>query len=100
MRKEDGAFIGEVNLHKSVEQDWHEMGIVLDAKYRGMGYSVEALKLLVKHGFEKMQVSAIHNIFEVECKAAIQTHLSAGVQVHSKRDGMIELLITKKGDEK
>ena len=32
---------------KSDTAPWHEMGIVLDAKFRGQGYAVEALKLLL-----------------------------------------------------
>lgn len=36
VREDDNAFIGEVNLHKSKNADWYEMGIVLEAKYRGL----------------------------------------------------------------
>ena len=95
VRIEDGKFIGEVNLHKSKENDWYEMGIVLEARYRGLGYSIEALKLLLKHGFETMNVSAVHNKFEIERKAAIQTHLSAGFTEYEKDNNMIELIITR-----
>ena len=93
VRKEDHAFIGEVNLHKSSENDWHEMGIVIEAKYRGMGYSTEALKQLVKYGFENMNVKAIHNMFELEREAAIHTHLGAGFKQYAKHGDTIELLI-------
>lgn len=96
VRQEDNAFIGEVNLHESAEKDWHEMGIVLDAKYRGQGYSVEALKLLVEYGFERMHVRAIHNFFETERAAAVRTHLAAGFEVLAKNENMIELIIQNK----
>lgn len=95
VRKIDNTFIGEVNLHNSAEHDWHEMGIVIEAKYRGQGYSVEALKLLIKYGFEEMNVSAIHNMFEMDRTAAIHTHLSAGFQEYGKCDNMLELLIAR-----
>lgn len=94
VRKSDGAFIGEVNLHKSDENDWHEMGIVIEAKYRGQGYSTEALKLLVEYGFEKMGTVAVHNVFETERKAAIHTHFSAGFSQYAMHDNMVELIIT------
>ena len=42
-----------------------------------------------------MNVSAIHNKFEIERKAAIQTHLSAGFTEFEKDDNMIELIITR-----
>ena len=45
-RDKDHAFIGEVSLHKNERNDWFEMGIIIEAKYRGMGYSVPALNLL------------------------------------------------------
>jgi RimJ/RimL family protein N-acetyltransferase len=50
-RYEDHTFIGEVSLHKSEKNDWFEMGIIIEAKYRGMGYSVPALHLLLEHAF-------------------------------------------------
>ena len=95
VRIEDGKFIGEVNLHKSKENDWYEMGIVLEARYRGLWYSIEALKLLLKHAFITMNASAVHNKFEIERKAAIQTHLSAGFTEYEKDNNMIELIITR-----
>ena len=96
VRKEDGAFIGEVNLHESSEHDWHEMGIVIEAKYRGKGYAKIALRQLIEYGFEQMKVKAIHNIFETERMAAIRTHLAAGFREYARDDGMVEFLITAK----
>lgn len=40
VRESDGEFIGEVNVHINENDDWYHMGIVLEAKYRGKGYSV------------------------------------------------------------
>ena len=37
-RDKGHAFIGEVSLHKNERNDWFEMGIIIEAKYRGMGY--------------------------------------------------------------
>jgi len=44
-RDNDHAFIGEVNLHENEKNDWFEMGIIIEARYRGMGFSVPALRL-------------------------------------------------------
>ena len=95
VRTEDNTYIGEVNVHKSSNADWYEMGIVLETKYRGMGYAVEALKLLLKYAFETLGAQVVHNDFEETRTAAVRTHLSAGFTEYAKHDGIIELLITK-----
>lgn len=95
MRKSDGAFLGEVNLHKSAEHNWHEMGIVLEARYRGMGYSTEALSLLLKHAFNVMGADAVHNDFESSRLAALHAHLTAGFSVLQESNGVIELVLTR-----
>lgn len=95
VRESDGAFLGEVNLHKSETHGWHEMGIVLEARHRGMGYSVPALRLLMAHAFEVMGVEAIHNDFEASRSAATRAHLAAGFSVLRNADGLLELLMTR-----
>lgn len=95
VRKEDGAFIGEVNLHKNSEKDWYEMGIVLEAKYRGKGYATEALELLLKYAFEELNINAVHNDFEIWRGAAEKTHLSSGFKKYKSENGILELIITK-----
>ena len=93
--EKDLAFIGEVSLHKNEKNDWFEMGIIIEAKYRGMGYSVPALHLLLEHAFTKMNVKAVHNFFEDNRKAAINLHLKAGFIQTGHKDGMVDFLITK-----
>ncbi len=99
-RAEDRVFIGEVNLHKNEKNDWFEMGIIIEAKYRGMGYSVPALSLLLEHAFTKMNAGAVHNDFEESRKAAINLHLKVGFIETSDKDGMVDFLITKEQYEK
>ena len=94
-RERDGAFLGEVNLHKSAGRDWHDMGIVLEARYRGQGYSVEALHLLLSQAFDVMHLSAVHNDFETKRSAAVSAHIAAGFSVFRETDGLLELLITR-----
>ena len=93
VRNSDNKFIGEVNIYKS--NPWFEMGIVIESKYRGMGYSSYALKLLLYHAFENMNANAVHNSFEDTRTAAIKTHISAGFKEIKHQNGIIEFLITK-----
>lgn len=95
VRESDGKFIGEVNVHMNTDAGWYEMGIVLEAKYRGKGYAVAALQLLLQHAFEKMDANAVHNNFEEERSAAVQTHLTVGFTKYRQENGILELLITR-----
>ena len=95
VRKSDRAFIGEVNLHRSGESGWHDMGIVLEAKYRGMGYAEEALSLLLSHGFEEMGAAAVQNDFEDSRAAAVRTHLACGFRVVCRKPGLVTLRILR-----
>ncbi len=95
VRNEDNAFLGEVNLHFSPNNDWYEMGIVIEEKYRGKDYATEALKLLLKEAFEVLGAKAVHNDFESVRSAAIKTHLSAGFTKYKEENGILEFIITK-----
>ena len=46
---------GIINLY-TPEKDWHDMGIVIYAPYRGRGYGVTALKLMLDHAFRELGV--------------------------------------------
>lgn len=94
-RDNDHTFIGEMNLHKNEKNDWFEMGIIIEAKYRGMGYSVPALNLLLEYAFTKMNAKAVHNYFEDNRKAAITLHLKAGFIQTGHKNGIVDFLITK-----
>lgn len=95
MRLEDGAFVGEVNLHQSGAHPWYEMGIVLEAKYRGHGYAAEAMRLLLAHAFEALHAQAVHNYFEESRASALRSHLAAGFIQTEKENGIVDLLLTK-----
>lgn len=94
-READGAFIGEVNVHRNPNARWYEMGIVIEAKYRGRGYAADSLWLLLQHAFEEMNADAVHNDFEAERSAAVQTHLAAGFAIYRQENGMLELMISR-----
>lgn len=94
-KKEDNTFIGEVNIHWNNDKSWYDMGIVIEAKYRGMGYSIEALKKLLKVAFIEYTAPAVHNDFENTRQAAIITHQKVGFNIISESNGVVDLLITK-----
>lgn len=100
VRDSDGAFIGEVNVHQNPGAPYYDMGIVLEARYRGMGHAVPALRLLLRHAFEEMGATAIHNDFEETRVAAVKTHLAAGFTVYKRENGIVKLMITREQYEK
>ena len=95
VRVEDGVFVGEVNLHKSGQHPWYEIGIVLEGKHRGQGYAAPGLQLLLEYAFQTLGASAVHNDFEETRQAAVRLHLNAGFQICKQEHGLMELLITR-----
>ena len=96
-RSADGAWIGDVNFHYNPAKDWWDMGIVLYAPYRGKGYAVPALKLMLEHAFRDCGISRIHNDFEVARNeiSAWETHRRAGFRELGMEDGFLQMMITK-----
>lgn len=94
-RIEDGCFIGEVNLHKSNSGDWYDMGIVLESQYRGKGFSIEALILLLNEAFNCFSAKAVRNDFEITRETALKLHLVVGFQIVREEKGIVILEITK-----
>lgn len=96
-RSSDGAWIGNVNFHYTPKKDWWDMGIVIYAPYRGKGYAVPALKLMLEHAFRDCGISRIHNDFEVARNevSAWETHRKAGFREVGIVDGFLQMMITK-----
>lgn len=94
-RKDDDSFIGEVNLHRIMNDSWYEMGILLESKHRGNGYAKEVIWLLLRYAFEVMNVDVIHNSFEEKRSAAVHIHLSAGFEKYRSENGILELIISR-----
>lgn len=94
-REEDNSFIGEVNLNLSDKYKYYDMGIVIEAKYRGLGYSLEALKKLMEVAFEKYGALEVHNDFETTRKSATAIHNAVGFNIIDEVNGIAKLVITR-----
>lgn len=95
VKKDDNSFMGEVNLYLDDNNKWYNMGIVLESKYRGLGYSLEALKKLMQVAFNDYNALAVHNNFELTRQSAISIHKAVGFNIINEVDGIVDLLITR-----
>ena len=94
-RTSDGAWIGDVNFHYTPERGWWDMGIVIYAPYRGKGYAVPALRLLLDQAFRVCGISRLHNDFETTRDAAWAIHRKVGFKEMGLEDGILQLMLTK-----
>ncbi len=94
-RKEDGSFLGEVNLFRKGEPGWYEMGIVLKSDFRGKGYSSEGMGLLLRQAFEEMGAAGVRNEFEPSRASAWTLHLGAGFEPAGEGDGAVVLRLPR-----
>lgn len=94
VRKDDGAFIGEVVLRQKNESGRYEMGVVIEACHRGNGYSAEAMGLLLNVAFNRLNATVVCNDFERSRAAALKLHLNAGFEIVCE-DECVHLELTR-----
>lgn len=94
VRKSDGMFIGEVVLRQEGAPGRYEMGVVIEACHRGMGYSAEALKLLMDVAFGRLNAQVVCNDFERSRAAALKLHLNTGFEIVGE-DDCVHLELTR-----
>ena len=71
------------------------MGIVIYAPYRGRGYAVPALKLLLNHAFRVCGISRLHNDFESTRDVEWAIHRKVGFMELGVENGFLQMMITK-----
>lgn len=86
VRESDGEFVGEVVLRQEGTAGRYEMGVVIEACYRGMGYSEEALKMLMDVAFGRLNAKVVCNDFERSRTAALKLHLKTGFEIVREDD--------------
>lgn len=100
--KEIDEPIGEVYYY--LDNGIHSMGIVIQDRYRGKGYSYNALLELEKVAFEKNNISELSDLIPLDRTGAIKTFKKAGFihtelenkeLVFGKESISRQLLITK-----
>lgn len=70
--------VGDVNIHWNPMDQRHMVGIVVEACYRGKGYSLQALRLLVRIAFEEQSLEALYDDFPADREAAERIFSQAG----------------------
>lgn len=94
--------IGEVYYY--LDNEIHSMGIVIQDKYRGKGYSYYALLELEKVAFEKNNINELSDIIPLDRIGAIKTFKKAGfIHTELEEKGLVfgkksiakQLIITK-----
>lgn len=73
-------FIGYVNYHYNKNEDRYECGIVIESKYRGKGYSKDALKLLCDEA-RKNGIKELYDSFEIDRNNTLNIFEQVGFEV-------------------
>ena len=94
-RISDGAFVGDVNYHYNLEEDWYDMGVVIYAPERGKGYAKQGLELLLDRAFRVNRINRLRNDFEITREAAYRVHKAVGFKELGIEDGRYLLEITR-----
>ena len=87
--EQDGAFVGEVSLHSTDGGKCCELGVLIAPRFRGKGFSKEALRLLKDHAFNELGAEMLTNRFEKTREAAVRLHRSLGFTVKDEGGGML-----------
>lgn len=76
-------YVGYVNYQYNKNDDIYECGILIESKYRGKGYSKDALRLLVKEA-NKNGVDYLYDTFEKDRENTLKTFLDVGFEVYKE----------------
>lgn len=98
-RKSDGAFVGDVNYHRSAQDRW-DIGIVISAPERGKGYGKQGLYLLADRAFRVDGIHSLHNEFETNRDAAYRIHKAVGFREAGIAHDILHLELTQEDFQK
>lgn len=77
---ENNEFIGYCNYQYNEKSDKYECGLLIEAKYRGKGYSKESLTLLCEEA-RKNGIKELYDTFEVDRGNALKIFESVGFKI-------------------
>ena len=78
--KVEDKYVGYVNYHYNKFDDRYECGVLIEAKYRGLGYSKSALELLIKEAY-KNNIEYLYDAFEKDRSNTLDLFLSVGFNI-------------------
>ncbi len=76
-------YVGYVNYQYNKNDDIYECGVLIEYKYRGKGYSKDALRLLVKEA-NKNGIEYLYDTFEKERENTLKTFLDVGFEIYKE----------------
>ena len=76
-------YVGYVNYQYNKNDDIYECGVLIESKYRGKGYSKDALRLLVKEA-NKNGVDYLYDTFEKDRENTLKIFLDVGFEVYKE----------------
>lgn len=93
--KVSGEFIGDISFRYEETKDAHCIGIVIEDKHRGKGYSTKGLILLAEKAFNDLGIDRLRNDIPLERIYAIKGHKKAGFKECGIKDGQCILILSK-----
>lgn len=76
-------FVGFCNYQYNKEENRYECGLLIEAKYRGKGYSKEALNLLCQNAKEN-GIHELYDVFEINRKNTLKVFEAVGFKIVEK----------------
>ena len=76
-------YVGYVNYQYNKNDDIYECGVLIESKYRGKGYSKDALRLLIKEA-NKNGIEYLYDTFEKDRENTFKAFLDIGFEVYKE----------------
>lgn len=76
-------YVGYVNYQYNKSNNIYECGILIEDKYRGMGYSKDALRLMIKDAYNN-GIDYLYDTFEKDRKNTLNTFLDIGFEIYKE----------------